>query len=65
MTTIPRREFVSDLAAAGAFTIVPRHVLGRGLMPPSDTLNPESGQVKNVKLPEDYVRPIYRSGWTL
>lgn len=38
MTT--RRDFVkkSALAAAG-FTIVPRHVLGRGFTPPSDKLN--------------------------
>src|SRR5579862_1708598 len=35
-----RREFVKDAAAAGAgFTIVPRHVLGRGMTPPSDLLN--------------------------
>src|SRR5215475_3356737 len=37
---ISRREFVKDAAAAGAaFTIVPRHVLGRGMTPPSDLLN--------------------------
>src|SRR5262252_6729493 len=37
---ITRREFVKDAAAAGAaFTIVPRHVLGRGFTPPSDLLN--------------------------
>src|SRR6266446_5894101 len=35
-----RREFVKDVAVAGAgLTIVPRHVLGRGLTPPSDLLN--------------------------
>src|SRR5512138_615699 len=35
-----RREFVKTVAAAGAaFTIVPRHVLGRGMTPPSDLLN--------------------------
>src|SRR6516162_11003948 len=35
-----RREFVKDAAAAGAaFMIVPRHVLGRGMTPPSDLLN--------------------------
>src|SRR5439155_458100 len=39
MTTIPRREFVGNVAAAAAFTIVPRHVLGRGYRPPSDKLN--------------------------
>ncbi len=38
--TISRRSFVSDLAKASvAFTIVPRHVLGRGYRAPSDTLN--------------------------
>src|SRR5690348_4660900 len=36
---ITRRRFVGDLSAAGLFTIVPRHVLGRGLRAPSDTLN--------------------------
>jgi Predicted dehydrogenases and related proteins len=35
-----RREFVKEAAAASAaFTIVPRHVLGRGMTPPSDLLN--------------------------
>jgi len=35
-----RREFVKDAAVAGAgLTIVPRHVLGRGMTPPSDLLN--------------------------
>src|SRR4026207_271263 len=35
-----RRDFLKDtsLAAAGFF-IVPRHVLGRGFIPPSDKLN--------------------------
>ncbi len=37
---ITRRKFVTTVAATGAaFTIVPRHVLGRGLQAPSDTLN--------------------------
>src|ERR1700751_3425904 len=37
---IPRRKFISQAAAtAAALTIVPRHVLGRGFVPPSDTLN--------------------------
>jgi predicted dehydrogenase len=38
---IPRRDFVGQVAAAGAaFHIVPRHVLGgSGFRPPSDTLN--------------------------
>ena len=35
-----RREFVKHAAIAGAaFTIVPRHVLGKGMTPPSDLLN--------------------------
>jgi predicted dehydrogenase len=38
--SITRRDAVRDLAAAAAaFTIVPRHVLGRGRRAPSDTLN--------------------------
>lgn len=37
---ISRRDAVRDLAASAfAFTIVPRHVLGRGYRAPSDTLN--------------------------
>jgi predicted dehydrogenase len=39
-TPIDRRESVRQLATGlAAFTIVPRHVLGRGHRPPSDTLN--------------------------
>lgn len=35
-----RRKFVRSAAlAAGSFVIVPRHVLGKGLVPPSDRLN--------------------------
>ena len=34
-----RREFVKDAAAAGAFTIVPAHVLGGGQQAPSEKLN--------------------------
>jgi hypothetical protein len=35
-----RREFVKGLGMTGtAFTIVPRHVLGKGMTPPSDLLN--------------------------
>jgi predicted dehydrogenase len=38
MTT--RRTFIKSASvAAAAFTIVPRHVLGRGYVPPSDKLN--------------------------
>lgn len=36
---ISRRRFVGDVAAGLTFTIVPRHVLGRGFQAPSDTLN--------------------------
>jgi predicted dehydrogenase len=37
---ITRRSFVATAAAAGAgVVIVPRHVLGRGMQAPSDTLN--------------------------
>lgn len=37
---ISRRKFVTNVAATtAAVTIVPRHVLGRGFTPPSDTLN--------------------------
>jgi predicted dehydrogenase len=36
---IPRRKFLSQAAATAAVTLVPRHVLGRGFVPPSDKLN--------------------------
>lgn len=37
---VSRRTFLTTAAGAGtAFTIVPRHVLGRGLQAPSDTVN--------------------------
>jgi len=36
---ISRRKFVGDVSAGVAFTIVPRHVLGRGYRAPSDTVN--------------------------
>ncbi len=36
---IPRRTFVGGVASGLAFTLVPRHVLGRGFRAPSDTLN--------------------------
>ncbi len=37
---VTRREFIAKTAAVGAaFTIVPRHVLGRGFTAPSDMLN--------------------------
>ena len=37
---ISRRDFLASTAAAAAFTIVPRHVLGgRGYTPPSENLN--------------------------
>ena len=40
MNGISRRQFVkSATGAAAAFTIVPRHVLGQGHAPPSETLN--------------------------
>jgi Oxidoreductase family, NAD-binding Rossmann fold/Oxidoreductase family, C-terminal alpha/beta domain len=39
-TIVSRRKFLTEAAATGAaLTIVPRHVLGRGYAPPSDTLN--------------------------
>jgi predicted dehydrogenase len=38
--SVTRRKFVTTTAGAGAaFMIVPRHVLGRGLQAPSDTVN--------------------------
>jgi predicted dehydrogenase len=39
-STVSRRDFINTAAAAGAgIVIVPRHVLGRGMQAPSDTLN--------------------------
>src|SRR3982751_5750244 len=34
-----RRKFIKNTATAAAFYIVPRHVLGRGYIAPSDKLN--------------------------
>ena len=28
-------------------------------------VNPENGQVTNVSVPEEYIHPHYRSGWSL
>jgi predicted dehydrogenase len=40
MTDITRRRFVTTVAGTGAaLTILPRHVLGRGMPAPSDTVN--------------------------
>src|SRR2546423_5205167 len=37
---VTRRDFIKNAAVGGAgFMIVPRHVLGRGMTPPSDLLN--------------------------
>ncbi|HEY7497874.1 MAG TPA: Gfo/Idh/MocA family oxidoreductase [Vicinamibacterales bacterium] len=38
-STVTRREFVKTTAAAAVFSIVPRHVLGRGYQAPSDIVN--------------------------
>jgi len=39
-SSISRRRFLADSTlTAAAFSIVPRHVLGHGFVPPSDTLN--------------------------
>lgn len=35
---VSRRKFLQQAGAAAAFTIVPRFVLGKGFVPPSDTL---------------------------
>jgi predicted dehydrogenase len=34
-----RRQFIQTAAAAAAFTIVPRHVIGAGFVPPSEKVN--------------------------
>src|ERR671913_1026254 len=40
LMAISRRKFLATVGTTGAaVTIVPRHVLGRGLTPPSDRLN--------------------------
>jgi predicted dehydrogenase len=36
---VSRRQFISSAAAGAAVSIVPRHVLGRGLQAPSDLVN--------------------------
>ena len=37
--TISRRKFMADTTLAAGLAIVPRHTLGRGMIPPSDRLN--------------------------
>jgi predicted dehydrogenase len=39
MPDVTRRNFVTQVAASSAAMIVPRHVLGRGMQAPSDTVN--------------------------
>ena len=39
METINRREFIGTAAAVAAAAVVPRHVLGRGFVAPSDKIN--------------------------
>ena len=40
MADVSRRKFVATVAGTGAaLTVVPRHVLGRGIQAPSDTVN--------------------------
>ena len=38
-STYSRRRFIRDVSSTAGFLIVPRHVLGRGFIPPSDKLN--------------------------
>ena len=38
-TGVSLRQFMGTAAAAAGITIVPRHVLGAGFQPPSDTVN--------------------------
>src|SRR4029078_2657311 len=43
---VSRRQFIESAAITGAgMLIVPRHVLGRGLTPPSDLLNIAAGRI--------------------
>jgi predicted dehydrogenase len=37
--SVSRRKFIQQASVAGSFFIVPRHVLGRGFIAPSDKLN--------------------------
>ena len=39
MSNVSRRTFLTTTAAGTGFTILPRHVLGRGFQAPSDTVN--------------------------
>ena len=39
MSNVSRRTFLNTTAAGTGFTILPRHVLGRGFQAPSDTVN--------------------------
>src|SRR6478735_1600653 len=39
MSNVSRRTFLTTTAAGTGFTVLPRHVLGRGFQAPSDTVN--------------------------
>ncbi|HEX2647527.1 MAG TPA: Gfo/Idh/MocA family oxidoreductase, partial [Candidatus Dormibacteraeota bacterium] len=60
---ISRRTFVGDVGAGLAFTIVPRHVLGRGYRAPSDTVHVASIGVGGMG--GNDVRGIAKAGATI
>jgi predicted dehydrogenase len=69
---VPRRTFLASAAAATAgFTIVPRHVLGQGQVPPSDKLNIAGvgigGMGKNnlKRLESECIAALCDVDWTL
>src|SRR5256885_16769319 len=66
---VTRRDFIKNAAVGGAgFMIVPRHVLGRGMTPPSDLLNIAGvgigglGRPDLIALPPPKIPPLRAGG---
>lgn len=58
---VTRRDFVKNASlAVGGFMIVPRHVLGRGFIAPSDKLN-----IAGIDEANQFVQLPRRDGWKL
>lgn len=52
--TVSRRRFIKNTASAASFFIVPRHVLGKGFLAPSDII--QMGFIGNGKLSENLMK---------
>ena len=52
--TVSRRRFIKNTASAASFFIVPRHVLEKGFLAPSDII--QMGFIGNGKLSENLMK---------